>query len=91
MATEELELPKLMDQMKLPHRRKVGARPIAPAIKVVAAVFALGVITPGEGEAVARIVDTFARAIATSDFEPHLKGLEHAASEARDDRYAYAW
>ncbi len=43
---------------------------------LAAAALADAVITPGEGEAIARIVDTFVRAIETSDFERRLKALE---------------
>ena len=53
-----------------------SAADIAPAMKAVAAALADGIITPGEGEAIARIVDTFVRAIETSDFERRLKALE---------------
>ena len=60
-----------------------SAADIAAAMKAVAAALADGVITPGEGEAIARIVDTFVRAIETSDFERRLSAIE------RDDRYRY--
>jgi Family of unknown function (DUF5681) len=60
------------------------------AMKAVAAALADGIITPGEGEAFARIVDTFVRAIETSDFECRLKAIERAdAAAERDDRYRY--
>ncbi len=57
---------------------------IAPAMKAVAAVRADGIITPGEAEAIARIVDTFVRAIETSDFERRLKLLEREDAAQRD-------
>jgi hypothetical protein len=66
-----------------------SAADIAPAMKAVAAALAGGVITPGEGEAVARIVDTFVRALETSDFERRLKAIEDADKAERDGRYAY--
>jgi Family of unknown function (DUF5681) len=53
-----------------------SAADIAPAMKAVTAALADGMITPGEGEAIARIVDTFVRAIETSDFERRLNALE---------------
>ena len=67
-----------------------SAADIAAAMKSVAAALADGIITPGEGEAFARIVDTFVRAIETSDFERRLKAMERAdAAAERDDRYRY--
>ena len=68
-----------------------SAADIAPAMKAVAAALADGIITPGEGEAIARMVDTFVRAIQTSDFERRLKAIEDADAEAaqRDNPYAY--
>ena len=54
-----------------------SAADIAPAMKAVAAALADGIITPGEGEAIARIVDTFVRAIETRDFEQRLKFVEN--------------
>ena len=57
---------------------------IAPAMKAVIAALADGVITPGEGEAIARIVDTFIEAIATSAFERRPKAIEIADRE-RDE------
>jgi hypothetical protein len=60
---------------------------IAAAMKAVTAALADGVITSGEGEAIARIVDTFVRAIETSDFERRLKAIEIADRE-RDEAAA---
>jgi hypothetical protein len=59
----------------------------APAMKAVTAALADGVIIPGGGEAIARIVDTFIEAIATSDFERRLKAIEIADRE-RDEAAA---
>lgn len=53
-----------------------SAADIAPAMKAVTAALADGIITPGEAEAIARIVDTFVRAIETSDFERRLQAVE---------------
>jgi Family of unknown function (DUF5681) len=67
-----------------------SAADIAAAMKAVAAALADGIITPGEGEAIARLVDTFVRAIETSDFERRLSAIERAdAAAERDDRYRY--
>ena len=66
-----------------------SAADIAPAMKAVAAALADGVITPGEGEAVARIVDSFVRAVETSDFERRLKAIEDADKAERDGQNAY--
>ncbi len=50
-------------------------------MKAVTSALAAGVITPGEAERIAAVVDTFVRAIETSDFERRLKIVEdeHAA------------
>jgi hypothetical protein len=68
-----------------------SAADIAAAMKAVAAALAEGIITPGEGEAIARIVDTFVRAIEASDFERRLSAIERADAAERDDsdRYRY--
>src|SRR3984893_8019391 len=62
-------------------RRIESAADIAAAMKAVTAALAAGVITPGEAERIAAVVDTFVRAIETSDFERRLKIVEdeHAA------------
>jgi Family of unknown function (DUF5681) len=59
-----------------------SAADVAAAMKAVAAALADGVITPGEGEAIARIVVTFVRTIETSDFERRLAALERADAAA---------
>jgi hypothetical protein len=67
-----------------------SAADIAPAMKAVAAALADGVITPGEAEAIARIVDTFVRAIETSDFERRLNALEGEYAADRHCGFRYA-
>ena len=61
-----------------------SAADIAPAMKAVTAALAQGVITPGEAGRIAAVVETFVRAIETSDFERRLKIVEeeHAAQPA---------
>src|SRR6267378_7807660 len=61
-----------------------SAADIAPAMKAVTSALAAGVITPGEAATIAAVVDTFVRAIETSDFERRLKIVEdeHAAQPA---------
>jgi hypothetical protein len=49
-----------------------AAADIAPAMKAVTSALAAGLITPGE----AAVVDTFVRAIETSDFERRLQVVE---------------
>jgi hypothetical protein len=57
-----------------------SAADIARAMGAVAAAVADGALTPGEAGALAQIVDTFVRAIETSDFDRRLQSLEdHAA------------
>ena len=50
-----------------------SAADIASAMKAVTSALAAGVITPGEAERIAAVVDTFVRAIETSDFDRRLK------------------
>jgi hypothetical protein len=50
-----------------------SAAGLAPAIKAVTSALAAGVITPGEAGTIAAVVDTFVRAIETSDFDRRLK------------------
>jgi Family of unknown function (DUF5681) len=53
-----------------------SAADIAPTMKAVTSALAGGAITPGEAATIAAVVDTFVRAIETSDFERRLKELE---------------
>jgi hypothetical protein len=52
-----------------------SAADIAAAMKAVTAALAGGQITPGEGGKIVAMVDTFVRAIETSDFERRLQEL----------------
>ena len=53
-----------------------SAADITAAMKAVTSALAAGVITPGEAGTIAAVVDTFVRAIETSDFERRLKIME---------------
>ena len=53
-----------------------SAADIAPAMKAVTSALAGGLITPGEAATIAAVVDTFVRAIETSDFERRLRLVE---------------
>jgi hypothetical protein len=53
-----------------------SAADIAPAMKAVTSAPAGGMITPGEAATIAAVVDTFMRAIETSDFERRLRFVE---------------
>ncbi len=53
-----------------------SAADIAAAMKAVTSALAGGLITPGEAAAIAAVVDTFVRAIETSDFERRLQLVE---------------
>ena len=68
-----------------------SAADIASAMKAVAAALADGIITPGEGEAIARIVDSFVRAIETSDFERRLKVIEDDCVAEREAAAGFAY
>src|SRR5437016_6344063 len=56
--------------------RGLKAHDIAAAMKAVTSAFAAGVITPGEAATIAAVVDTFVRAIETSDVERRLRLAE---------------
>jgi hypothetical protein len=53
-----------------------SAADIAPAMKAVTSALADGMITPAEAATIAAVVDTFMRAIETSDFERRLRLVE---------------
>jgi hypothetical protein len=53
-----------------------SAADISAAMQAVTSALAEGVITPGEAARIAGVVDTFVRAIETSDFERRLKIVE---------------
>jgi hypothetical protein len=54
-----------------------SSRDIAATMKAVTSALAGGAITPGEAGTIAAIVDTFVRAIETSDFDRRLQELEN--------------
>jgi hypothetical protein len=60
-----------------------SAADIAPAMKAVTSALAAGGITPGEAGTIAAVVDTFVRAIETSDFDRRLKVVETEYDENR--------
>src|SRR5437870_7348338 len=53
-----------------------SAADIAGAMKAVTSALARGMITPAEAATIAAVVDTFVRAIETSDFERRLRLVE---------------
>ncbi len=78
-------LPPCRERMvKFPLPSIESAADIAPTMKAVTSALAGGVITPGEAGTIAAVVNTFVRAIETSDFERRLKIVEaeHAARPA---------
>jgi hypothetical protein len=66
-----------------------SAADIAAAMKAVTSALADGAITPGEAATLAAVVDTFVRAIETSDFDRRLQLVEDDfASRARAEASA---
>ena len=61
-----------------------SAADIAAAMKAVTSALAGGVITPAEAATIAAVVDTFVRAIETSDFERRLQLVEAEGSDHSD-------
>ena len=58
-----------------------SASDIAGAMKAVTSALAGGAITPGEAATIAAVVDTFVRAIETSDFDRRLQKIEKSDAE----------
>ena len=65
-----------------------SASDIARAMKAVTSALADGAITPGEAHRIAAVVDTFVRAIDTSDFDRRLQELEDASKSRAEARIA---
>jgi hypothetical protein len=89
MGGDPTALKLCLERILAPRRERVvrfelppieSAADIARAMGAVTAAVAEGALTPGEADVLARVVDTFVRAIDTSDFDRRLQELEaHAA------------
>lgn len=91
VAGDPTALKLCLERILAPRRERVvrfalppieSAGDIARAMGAVAAAVADGALTPGEAGALAQIVDTFVRAIETSDFDRRLQLLEADAARA---------
>jgi hypothetical protein len=80
-----------LDRLIAPHRERLVAfalpsmrRPadLAAAMEAIAAAVARGVLAPAEAAELAKVVDTFAKAIETRDFDSRLRALEDDAVAA---------
>ncbi len=60
-----------------------SAADVARAMGAVTAALAGGLITPGEAQAIARVVTTFVQTIETSDFDQRLQMLEDRQAQHR--------
>jgi len=67
-----------------------SATDILGAIKVITGAVGRGAITPSEGVALSNMIETFLRAIDTSDFENRLRQLEESQAASRPDPYGPA-
>ena len=63
-----------------------SAADIARAMAAVTAALAGGLITPAEGQAIAKMVTTFVQAIETSDFDRRLQMLEADQAQPPSNR-----
>jgi hypothetical protein len=82
-------LPACRDRtVKFPLPPIESASDIAGAMKAVTSALADGTITPGEAATIAAVVDTFVRAIETSDFDRRLKELEDDSKADAERRAA---
>jgi len=90
-AGDSTALKLCLERILAPRRERVvefelppikSAADIARAMGAVAAAVAQGALTPGEAESLAQIVDTFMRAIDTSDFDRRLQALEANAANS---------
>ncbi len=68
-----------------------SASDIAAAMKAVTSALADGAITPGEAATIAAVVDTFVRAIETSDFDRRLQKLEKEDAPERKATAGWGW
>jgi hypothetical protein len=68
-----------------------SASDIAAAMKAVTSALADGAITPGEAATIAAVVDTFVRAIETSDFDRRLQKLEKEDAPEREAAARLGW
>jgi hypothetical protein len=68
-----------------------SASDIAAAMKAVTSALADGAITPGEAATIAAVVDTFVRAIETSDFDRRLQKLEREDLAEREAAAGLEW
>jgi hypothetical protein len=80
-----------LDRILAPRRERVVRFPLPPiesaadiarAMGAITAAVAEGALTPGEAGALAQLVDTFIRAIDTSDFDRRLQSLEADAARS---------
>jgi len=62
-----------------------SAADVAKAMGAVTAALAGGLITPGEAQAIARVVTTFVQMIETSDFDQRLQMLEARQAQHRSN------
>jgi hypothetical protein len=60
-------------------------------MKAVTSALADGAITPGEAATIAAVVDTFVRAIETSDFDRRLQKLEKEDVPERNATAGWGW
>jgi Family of unknown function (DUF5681) len=79
-----------LDRLIAPHRGRLVAfalppmrtpADLAPAMDAIAAAVARGVLAPAEAAELAKVVDTFANAIETRDFDSRLRALEASRAE----------
>ena len=74
-----------LDRLIAPHRERLVPLALPPmrkpadlaaAMEAIAAAVAQGTIAPAEASELAKVVDTFANAIETRDFDSRLRALE---------------
>ena len=74
-----------LDRLIAQHRERLGAFALPPmrrpadlvaAMEAIAPAVARGVLAPAEAAELAKVVDTFAKAIETRDFDSRLRELE---------------
>jgi hypothetical protein len=80
-----------LDRLIAPHRERLVPVALPPmrqpgdlagAMEAIGAAIARGTLAPGEAAELARVVDTFVKAIETRDFDIRLRALEDAGAEA---------
>ena len=80
-----------LDRLIAPHRERLARLALPPmrkpaalagAMEAIGAAVGRGVLAPGQAAELAKVIETFIKAIETRDFDSRLRALEDTAAEA---------